>query len=182
MPVYGISEWDHNYIKLTERARTLNSRKQQMEGQMREAQEQLVGISGEMSALNAFVNTWTSPYGLPHGVTLECLDGNLGGGVTHLDARPLDSKASALQALAAPPAIPDAIVRSAKLGEELCAELGRYAGENGACAGRGESAVEVVRRIVSERDAAMQRLSVAEMDIALLKKRKSGSMGKPRRR
>ena len=154
MPVYGISEWDHNYVKLTQRARELNSRRQMMEQQMRESQEQVVGIAGELHALTAFVNTWTTPYGLPHGVTLECLDGNLGGGITHLDSRPLESKAAAMAAIAAPPAVPDSLMRAAKLGVELCAELEKHVGENGAS----EGALEVVRRIVSERDAAVAQL------------------------
>ncbi len=150
MPVYGISEWDHNYIKLTQRARELNSRKQLMDAQLREAQEQLVGISGEMQALNSFVNTWTTPYGLPHGVTLECLDGNLGGGITHLDTRPLDSHAAAVSALAAPPRIPDDVVRDAHVGRELCQVLGEHA--------KGEGAAECLRRIIHERDAAVAQL------------------------
>lgn len=90
MPVYGISEWDHNYIKLTSRARELNGRMQAAQGQLEQAKQQLTGIQGEMHALNNFVQTWTSPYGMQHGLVIRQTPGTgLGSGITHLDSRPV---------------------------------------------------------------------------------------------
>lgn len=90
MPVYGISEWDHNYIKLTSRARDLSERANQAQMQMKQAEEQLNGLRGESAALNAFVNTWTSPYGFQHGIINRHTKGTgLGSGITHLDTRPV---------------------------------------------------------------------------------------------
>lgn len=148
MPVYGISEWDHNYIKLTSRARELNARIDQAQKQSAEAQQMLPGLQGEMHALNAFVNTWTSPYGLPHGVTLELNPGEgLGGGVTHLDSRPLDSMAAAMQAMTKAPT----------LEAQLLGILGAHVGE----AGKSEGAAECLRRIISERDVAVKQVNDA---------------------
>ena len=90
MPVYGISEWDHNYIKLTSRARELNALAQEIQKRAAEEAPKLNGIQGEMSALQAFVNTWTSPYGMQHGLVIRQAEGTgLGSGITHLDARPV---------------------------------------------------------------------------------------------
>ena len=90
MPVYGISEWDHNYIKLTVRAKELNGRMAELQKQAAEAQQNLVGIQGEMHALNYFVSTWTSPYGMLPGMVIRQTEGTgMGGGITHFDARPV---------------------------------------------------------------------------------------------
>lgn len=89
-PVYGISEWDHNYIKLTSRARELNAVSQQFQGQLQEAQQRLIGLQVEQGALNSFVDTWTSPYGMPHGMVIRQAPGTgLGSGITHFDGRPV---------------------------------------------------------------------------------------------
>lgn len=144
MPVYGISEWDHNYIKLTQRAKEVNARAEAYQRQAAEAQQNIAGLQGEMHALNAFVNTWTSPYGLPHGITLECTDGNLGGGITHLDARPLETR-DALAAMSAPPEV--------MLARELYQVLKPHVEANG------EHVLETVQRIIRQRDEAMARLS-----------------------
>lgn len=91
MPVYGISEWDHNYVKLTSRARELNERLAVARKQAESEQQRLTAIQGEISALNHFVNTWTSPYGMQHGLVVHQTPGTgLGGGITHLDARPIE--------------------------------------------------------------------------------------------
>jgi hypothetical protein len=90
MPVYGISEWDHNYIKLTTRARELNGYVTQYQQQAKEATERLQALQGEMGALNQFVNTWTSPYGMLPGMVIRQTPGTgLGSGITHYDGRPV---------------------------------------------------------------------------------------------
>ena len=90
MPVYGISEWDHNYIRLTARARELSQRSATAQAQLKEAETNLAGLAGEMGALNAFVQTWTSPYGMQHGVVNRQDPGTgLGSGITHVDMRPV---------------------------------------------------------------------------------------------
>jgi hypothetical protein len=81
MPVYGISEWDHNYIKMTQRMREMNARREQLQNEAQKAQINLASVSGAIDDLNYMVNTWTSPYGLPAGKTLR-LKSNTGlGGV-----------------------------------------------------------------------------------------------------
>src|SRR5258706_8074982 len=93
MPVYGISEWDHNYIKLTGRSRELNAALQEKNKALQEAQLASAAIQGEQHALNYFVKTWVSPYGLPPGIILRHDAGTgLGSGVTSLDTRPTESK------------------------------------------------------------------------------------------
>lgn len=67
MPVYGICEWDHQYIKMTARAREFNQRKQNFEQQIAEATANLRFLQGASDDLNYTVNTWTSKYGLPAG-------------------------------------------------------------------------------------------------------------------
>jgi len=90
MPVYGISEWDHNYIKLTSRARELNAKAAEAQKQIQEAQSSVASAQGEMHALNHFVNTWTSPYGMQHGLVIRQEPGTgLGSGITHFDGRPV---------------------------------------------------------------------------------------------
>lgn len=71
MPVYGICEWDHQYIKMTARAREFNQRKAQHEQQLAEATANLRFMQGAVDDLNYTVNTWTSPYGLPAGQVIR---------------------------------------------------------------------------------------------------------------
>lgn len=105
MPVYGISEWDHNYIKLTARARELNIQAQQAQQQITQATQRLAGVQGELLALDAFVKTWTSPYGMLPGMVIRQTPGTgLGSGITHFDGRPVSRMtvgAPALEAMSA---------------------------------------------------------------------------------
>lgn len=71
VPIYGLSEWGHAYIKLTQRAREMNARREEHQKQIQEAQQQLSVIAGAMDDLNYMVNTWTSPYGLPPGTVIR---------------------------------------------------------------------------------------------------------------
>lgn len=97
-PVYGISEWDHNYIKLTSRARELSARGAQMAQQKHEAELQLAGLQGEQHALNYFVSTWTSAYGMEAGKVVRIEPGTgLGSGITSLDGRPIESVQAATE-------------------------------------------------------------------------------------
>lgn len=90
LPVYGISEWDHNYIKLTQRAREINARLSEQSAQVEEGRKMLHGMQGELHALDAFVKTWTSPYGMQHGMIIRQAEGTgLGSGITHFDGRPV---------------------------------------------------------------------------------------------
>ena len=93
MPVYGISEWDHNYIKLTSRAKEMNTSLQEKARLKMENEMNAAAVQGELHALDYFVKTWVSPYGLPPGIILRHDIGTgLGSGVTALDARPLESR------------------------------------------------------------------------------------------
>ena len=88
MPVYGISEWDHNYIKLTTKARRLSQLSAEAGMEMEKQRATLQTVQGEMGALQSFVNTWTSPYGMKHGMVIRHTPGTgLGSGVTHVDGR-----------------------------------------------------------------------------------------------
>jgi hypothetical protein len=109
MPVYGISEWDHNYIKLTSRAKELNARAQEASKQIADAQQQVAGLQGEQHALNHFVATWCSPYGMPAGMILRQAEGTgLGSGITTFDGRPIER-----MALGADPAqVPQAVIEA----------------------------------------------------------------------
>jgi hypothetical protein len=82
-PVYGISEWDHSYIKATQRARELNARKGQTEQQNAELARQAQFLAGALDNHNYWINTWTSPYGIPAGLVINHQPGTgLGSGVT----------------------------------------------------------------------------------------------------
>ncbi len=184
-PVYGISEWDHNYIKLTARARELAQKRGIALQQMEEARSSLQHAEGGMGELNAFVNTWTSPYGMQHGMVIRQTPGTgLGSGITHFDGRPVSRmtvsapaapEAKVVQAMADTP--------EAQLGRELSVALEDYRRQVGApleapaalmrrligeaalarthsellqghCLGH-EGTLETMRRIISERDAAL---------------------------
>lgn len=93
-PVYGISEWDHNYIKLTSRARELSSNLAEKTKAFHDNELNAAAVAGEQHALDYFVKTWTCPYGLPAGIILRHNPGTgLGSGVTSLDARPIETAA-----------------------------------------------------------------------------------------
>lgn len=112
MPVYGISEWDHNYIKMTSNARMLSGKAQEAQRVSAEAQVTLHRLEGEMSALNQFVHTWVSPYGMKHGMVISQDPGTgLGSGITQFDGRPVTrmtigepAVAPVMQAMAMDPA------------------------------------------------------------------------------
>jgi hypothetical protein len=82
-PVYGISEWDHNYIKATARARELIARRGQLEQQAAEAAKSAHFLAGALDNHNYWINTWTSPFGIPSGLVVNHEPGTgLGGGIT----------------------------------------------------------------------------------------------------
>lgn len=82
-PVYGLSEWSHDYIKATQRAREINGRIQQAQAQTNEASMQGQFLRGALDNHNYWINTWTSPYGIPPGAVIRQQPGSgLGGGVT----------------------------------------------------------------------------------------------------
>lgn len=162
MPVYGISEWDHSYIKLTSRAREINQRIANHEAERAHHDEQVKGLRGEVAALQGFVSTWTSPYGMKHGLILAQDPGTgLGSGITHLDTRPItrmtieEKPRPVMDAMVETKEVQD-LREAAALGRELTAILQPHAGERGSS----EGAAECLRRILSERrsayDAALQ--------------------------
>ena len=71
MPVYGLCEWDHNYIKMTARAREFSHRLNAANQALAEKQQEVQFLRGAVDDLNYTVNTWTSKYGLPAGVVLQ---------------------------------------------------------------------------------------------------------------
>ena len=88
-PIYGLSEWNHDYIKCTARMRELNMRRGHFQQVLADAQQQIGFLSGAIDDTNYFVNTWTNPYGLPSGVFVSQQPGTgLGGGITYLRPTP----------------------------------------------------------------------------------------------
>jgi len=151
MPVYGISEWDHNYIKLTSRAKELSAGTQMAQAQIEEAKIKMVGMQGESHALNYFVSTWTSPYGMLPGMIIrqEPRTG-MGSGITQFDGRPITRMnlapappAPVLQAMTVDP--------EAQLWREAVAILAIHCGERGTS----EGAIETLKRIIAERASAV---------------------------
>lgn len=83
MPIYGLSEWDHSYIKATQRGRELSMQHENAMAAFNEAKEKLMHLAGYQQGFAEFIDTWLSPYGLPHGTVLLQEPGTgLGGGVT----------------------------------------------------------------------------------------------------
>ena len=146
-PVYGISEWDHNYIKLTSRARELNALHQSKQAILAEESRMIPAIQGEIAALQAFVNTWVSPYGMQHGVVVRQAPGTgLGGGITHLDTRPISRMTVGEEPTAVPP-VP--IIVDSKHSEVLNL-LETYK----AATGYVSEPAELVKRMAEESDTA----------------------------
>lgn len=81
-PIYGLSEWSHDYIKMTAKQRDWNMRRQHYSAQLEDAKSNLQQLTGASAELDYMVNTWTSPYGLPAGLNIRMTDGDLGGGIT----------------------------------------------------------------------------------------------------
>jgi hypothetical protein len=76
-------------------------------------------MQGEQHALQAFVSTWTSPYGMLPGMVIRQAEGTgLGSGITHFDGRPVSR-----MNVAPPPSAP--VVQAMTEGPE--AQLGRVA-------------------------------------------------------
>jgi hypothetical protein len=80
-PVYGLCEWDHDYIKATARMREINARKQQTQAQLQTLNNQLLADVGATDDMDYYIKTWLSPYRLPAGVVMR-QDPGSGLGVT----------------------------------------------------------------------------------------------------
>lgn len=159
MPVYGISEWDHNYIKLTSRARELNSAMSAAQAQIKAAETQLVGGQGEQHALQAFVSTWTSPYGMMAGMVIRQAEGTgLGSGITHFDGRPV-SRMRVEPPPVAPVMAAMADSPEAQVGRQLVAELANYLAETGST---GDAPLEVLKRVAGESRTARQLSAILQ--------------------
>lgn len=157
MPVYGISEWDHNYIKLTSRARELNARLTQSQAEQAQAAQTAAALQGELHALNYFVNTWTSPYGMQHGIVNRQTPGTgLGGGITSVDTRPIarmrldQPQDQVMAAMTEPPEALDYQVLKAVLAEQ--------AGKD--C--MAEAPIDTARRIGYMADAAREHSALLQ--------------------
>lgn len=71
LPVYGLCEHDHAYIKLTARARELSGRNQAANAAVAKATAEVHMTGGALSDLDYMVKTWVSPYGLQAGQVLR---------------------------------------------------------------------------------------------------------------
>lgn len=67
MPVYGMCEWDHNWIKGTARLQELQAQEQNHIAQMQAAQRSLAFFQGARENQKYNMDTWTSAYGMPAG-------------------------------------------------------------------------------------------------------------------
>lgn len=82
-PIYGLSEWHHDYIKCTSKMREYNQRQQHFSAMRQEAEVNLQHLAGAQGDMTYFINTWTNPYGIPAGVKIHIEKGTgLGGGTT----------------------------------------------------------------------------------------------------
>ncbi len=62
---------------------------------MNQAQTDSAFVAGAKDMLNYYINTWLCPYGMPAGMVMRLEGGTgLGGGVTHVDGKPVDSTAT----------------------------------------------------------------------------------------
>lgn len=175
MPVYGISEWDHNYIKLTMRAKELNASLAEQQRIHNESGIKLPGVQGELHALNHFVSTWTSPYGMLPGMVIRQSPGTgLGSGITHVDLRPVERMNVADAEREKVMAAMAGLEGDAKLAQELVGILTPHAGERGVL----EGAAECLKRIIGERRDAYEE-AIAYQGRALAAEKK---LKKPRRR
>lgn len=85
-PIYGLSEWDHDYIQATARMRMHNLKLQQIRGQLEQLNAELLGYQGAKAELGYEIKTWKSPFGLPPGVVIRQLAGTgLGTSVGEVD-------------------------------------------------------------------------------------------------
>lgn len=71
MPVYGMCEWDHNWIKATARLRELKTHLANHEQGQQNAAMSMQFMRGAVENQNYNMNTWTSPFGLPPGQYLK---------------------------------------------------------------------------------------------------------------
>ena len=102
MPVYGLSEWDHRYIKSTARMRELNGRLQAAQKAAGDANQELHFIRGAVDDMTWNVKTWCNPYGLPAGVFVKQDPGTgMGGPLVIKDDIPMASAEEVAQAKAA---------------------------------------------------------------------------------
>ena len=67
MPVYGMCEWDHNWIKGTARLQELQTQEQNHMAQLQTAQQSLAFFKGARENQKYNMDTWTSPHGMPAG-------------------------------------------------------------------------------------------------------------------
>lgn len=92
MPVYGMIEHSHQYIKMTAHARELNMRIQRHQQVIAEETRAMTLVQGALGQLHSHVNTWTSPYGLPAGIVLSHKPGTgLGSGIADINGEPMPS-------------------------------------------------------------------------------------------
>lgn len=71
MPIYGLCEWEHKYIKMTQRSREVNARKNELRNLVSQYTQQLAAVEGESANLDYYVNTMLAPQGLPAGLVVR---------------------------------------------------------------------------------------------------------------
>lgn len=74
MPVYGLCEWDHNWIKATARMQELQTRESNAMHAARENEQTLSFFRGARENQKYNMDTWTSPYGLRSGEYVRRVD------------------------------------------------------------------------------------------------------------
>lgn len=71
-PVYGICEWDHEYIKATARMKELTGRLERGRQQAAVAQADVAAVTGAVDDMNYFIKTWlAAKYKLPAGQVIH---------------------------------------------------------------------------------------------------------------
>lgn len=88
-PVYGISEWNADYIKQTTRMREFNAKLSADQNLLQQLTQQIAANAGAKDDLAYQIKTWMNHWRIPAGVTVRLAPGTgLGCGVNTVDGKP----------------------------------------------------------------------------------------------
>lgn len=89
-PVYGICEWEPDYIKQTTRMREFNQKLSEDQNQLQQLTQQIAANAGAKDDLLYQIKTWMNPWRIPAGVTVKQAPGTgLGCNVAEVDNKPI---------------------------------------------------------------------------------------------
>lgn len=106
LPIYGISEWDHRYIKGVVRMRELKAKLQREVQMATAAQANARYLEGAIDDHNWQIKTWASRFGLPHGMYLRHAGGSGMGGNVEISPYDVPAPGGPVAPPAPPPRAP----------------------------------------------------------------------------